>query len=597
MYFQWHRISCCKNVSVVALFASVLLAATAGASAAATAPPPFGIPFENKQYHVHYDVNADGTYTEQDDIAMVVRGEMGVRISGQMPVGMSNGPLTGSGPQEREKDLELLAVYTLKKNGERIDAIPFKPQQQGAAAAMPALPFPQIKVKMMSFQKVEIGDTLVMSYKVILKKSAFPQNVVITQSFPKFIANDDIEISLKAPVSLNLRFETVGAEKGESVVTGDAVNWVWKYQNKNPVPLSPNQPLSPSSLVLIHISSFKDNATEVAAFQKLARLMPVPPIPENQHCQVSPGNPNDGPDAVAGYAAEISNFFWNDEGFLKREINDWNTPACVFEDGRPRVAVLRDGYNQAFSNESDWSKSLARVEYLKKKFPNEAFAAMAEARYWSAYAWDARGGGYASSVSEDGWKLFRERLEQAERVLLDTKSYAAQLPDWYDEMINVQSSLSRPEGERDQVFLEGVKRYPAYYPIYFTMLNYLLPKWGGTWRTVDNMVKWSVEHTQAQEGMSMYARLYWVVGGDPEVNLFKDTFASWPKMKRGFEDLMARHPKSKWNLNNFAKFACMAGDKQTFLALRGQLGKDVIDAAWPQTTSLDLCETKFAYAQ
>ncbi len=73
--------------------------------------------------------------------------------------------------------------------------------------------------------------------------------------------------------------------------------------------------------------------------------------------------------------------------------------------------------------------------------------------------------------------------------------------------------------------------------------------------------------------------------------------SSWPKMKRGFEDLMERHPKSKWNLNNFAKFACLAGDKQTFLKLRGQMGKDVIDAAWPENTSLDLCETKFGYAE
>ena len=594
MHFQEHRVSCSTVSGVIALFTSVLLALSVCAEAAETSPPQFSSPFRNKQYHVHYDVNADGTYTEQDELAMIVLNEMGARISGQMPVGMPNGPTIG--PQERE--VEILGAYTLNKNGERINALPWKPQQQGAVGStMPVSPFPQMQVKMMSFQKVEIGDTLVVSYKVIQKKSAFPNNVVINQTFPKFVAYDDVEVSLSAPASLNLRFETVGAEKGESVVTGGALKWVWKYQNKNAETLQPNQPPSPNSFAQIHISSFKDNAAEMAAFQKLASSMPAPPIPVNQRCQVFPGNPNDGPDAMAGFAAEVSNFFWQSEDFLKREINDWNTPTCVFDDGRPRVGALRDGYNQAFREERDWSKSLARVEYLKKKFPNEAFAAMAEARYWSAYAWDARGGGYASSISDDGRKLFRERLEKSERVLLDTKPYAAQLPDWYDEMINVQSTLDRPEDERDKIFLEGVKRFPAYYPTYFTMLNYILPKWGGTWRTVDNMIKWSVEHTKATEGTSMYARLYWSVSGDPEIKLFKDTFASWPKMKRGFEDLMARHPKSKWNLNNFAKFACMAGDKQTFLPLRAQIGKDVIDAAWPQNTSLDLCETKFGYEQ
>ena len=62
---------------------------------------------------------------------------------------------------------------------------------------------------------------------------------------------------------------------------------------------------------------------------------------------------------------------------------------------------------------------------------------------------------------------------------------------------------------------------------------------------MDNLVEWSVEQTKSQEGMTMYARLYWFVASDSKVNLFKDTFTSWPKMKRGFEDMMERHPKSK----------------------------------------------------
>lgn len=591
MHLQERRVSCCTVSGIIALFTSLLLVLSACVEAAETTPPQLSSPMRNRQYHVHYDVNADGTYTEQDELAIIVLNDMGVQISGRMPVRMPNSPVIGS----REPEVEILNAYTLKQNGERINALPWKPQQ--GASAMPASPVPQMQVKMMSFQKVEIGDTLIVSYKVMLKKTTVPNNVVINQTFSKFMAYDDVEISLTAPASLNLRFDTVGAEKGESVVTGDALKWVWKYQNKNPEIFLPNQPPSPNTFASVHISSFKDNSDELAALQKQASSMPAPPIPVIQRCQVLPGNPNDGPDAMAAFSVEISNFFWSSDHFLMREINDWNTPTCVFDDGRPRVAVIRDGYDQAFGRESDWSKSLARVEYLKKKYPNEAFAAMAEVRYWSAYAWNARGGGYASSVSDDGWKLFRERLEKSEMVLLDTKPYAAQLPGWYDEMINVQSSLGRPEEERDQVFLEGVKRYPTYYPIYFTMLNYLLPKWGGTWRTVDNLALWSVEHTRAQEGTTMYARLYWVVSGDPKVNLFKDTFASWPKMKRGFEDMMARHPKSKWNLNNFARFACMAGDKQTFLKLRAEIGKDVFDGAWPQATSLDLCETKFGYAQ
>jgi len=544
--------------------------------------------FAYKQYHIHYELNGDGTYKEIDEIAMTVLTNQGVEMSRLMPIGMPNMPMSTN-----DRNVEVLTAYTSKKNGERIDATPQSPP---TAMGMPtsgvsASVFAPMKMKVLAFQQAQIGDTLVFSFSASQNKPVFLNNIILNQAFPKFVAYEDVVINLSAPESLQLRVETFGVEKGRSTLNGHIQNWEWRYQNKTPVSPQSNQP---PSFDRIHISTFMDNNAEMEAMSKqLAAFRP--PMPEPVHCQVFPSN--DGPDALAGFAAEVSEYFWRLEDLLKREINDWNTPTCVFDDGRPRVTAMRDGYNQAFGMERDWSKSLARVEYLKKKFPNEAFATMAEARYWNAYAWDARGGGYSSSISDDGRKLFRERLEKAERILLDTKTYAALLPDWYDEMISVQSTLDRPEDERDKIFLEGVKRYPAYYPIYFTMLNYLLPKWGGTWRTVDNMIQWSVEHTQATEGTTMYARLYWVVGSDPDINLFKDTFASWPKMKGGFEDLMTRHPKSKWNLNNFAKFACMAGDKQTFLALRAKMSNDVIDAAWPQKMSLDLCETKFGYTQ
>jgi len=312
-----------------------------------------------------------------------------------------------------------------------------------------------------------------------------------------------------------------------------------------------------------------------------------------------PDRANDGPATVDQQASMIETYFWNTEDMLDRSVSAWNIPTCVFDDGRPKLSVLKYGYSRIFTNQTDWSKSLDRINYLKKRFPNKPFVALAEAQYWAEYAWNARGQGYASSVTREGWKLFHERLEKAEKVLIDTKSYSSELPTWYDQMILVQSALGRSEEDRDKTFIEGTKRYKTFYSTYFTMLNYLSPKWGGTWETVDNLVKWSVDNTKEIDGNSMYARLYWVASGElPEgESLFKNTRASWPKMKTGFEDLIARHPKSNWNLNNFAKFACQAGDKKTFLVLRRKIGKSVMDSAWEGNPSLDLCETKFGFAQ
>lgn len=570
-------------MSAVAVFMAELLLLPVAANGAQVAAPalPFQPLFEFKKYHIHYDVNPDGTYRERGDEAMTVLSEQGVRMAQFMPIGMEIMKKSKSG-----REVKVVTAYTLKKNGEHVTATPAAPVL-GMGQIPPRTPTlgdnAPNQMKIIAFRQVQVGDTLVFSYVAVQKKPLVPNNVILDQIFPRDQSYDDAIISLSAPASMHLRTETRGVDRGQHTREGNFEKWEWKYQNKQAAAPKPNQG---SPLDQIHISSFKDQKAEIAAMMKLM----VP------RCPVYPGNPNDGPRAIQAYMDEVTYSFWKSDYLLRKDANDWNTPTCVLDDGRPRLAALSAGLLDVFSDEKDWSKSRARVEDLRKKYPGEPFAALSEVEYWKAYAWNARGGGYASSVSGEGWKLFRERMEKAEKVLLETKSYSSRMPIWYQYMIGVQSALGRPEDERDKVFLEGVKRFPTYYPIYFTMLGYLEPKWGGTWRTVDNMIKWSVDHTRKKEGDSMYARLYWIES-DPQVNLFKDTFASWPKMKQGFEDLMARHPKSKWNLNNFARFACLAGDRRTFLKLRKQIGKNVIDDAWPENTSLDLCETKFGYAE
>jgi hypothetical protein len=68
---------------------------------------------------------------------------------------------------------------------------------------------------------------------------------------------------------------------------------------------------------------------------------------------------------------------------------------------------------------------------------------------------------------------------------------------------------------------------------------------------------------------------------------------TWPDLKRGFDDLIRLYPHSGWNLNRYAAYACIAEDRETYLALRARIGKAPILAAWPHNHSLDLCDHMF----
>ena len=82
------------------------------------------------------------------------------------------------------------------------------------------------------------------------------------------------------------------------------------------------------------------------------------------------------------------------------------------------------------------------------------------------------------------------------------------------------------------------------------------------------------------EGVGMYARIYWYASqAQFDDDLFGKSMVDWPKMKAGFEDVISRYPDS-WNINNYAKFACLAKDKNKTSELFKRIGDTVVIQAW-----------------
>jgi hypothetical protein len=340
----------------------------------------------------------------------------------------------------------------------------------------------------------------------------------------------------------------------------------------------------------------------------LAALLSPPSISEtipaapvftlNDWCDPISPKHNEGPAARYFTEAYVADDIKNERfDALAKKVNDWKKPGCVWADGRQRMSAFYWGLSQAFDRKTDWNIHSDRVRRLRTAYPKSDFAAVVEAEYLMQYAWSARGNGYASSVTSDGWKLFRERMETAEKVLLDSKPYSNDFPIWYVEMVKVQGYLGRDGKEISSTFMEGAKKFPNFLSLYSAMSEFTLPKWGGSWDAYDAFTNWAVENTKATEGSSLYAHLYmWTLDEIyPGENIFKVTKASWPKMRGAFDDLVKRHPNSVWSLNNYAAFSCRAGDKKTYLTIRKKVGKDTIEQAWKGQYTLDLCDSKFGY--
>lgn len=237
----------------------------------------------------------------------------------------------------------------------------------------------------------------------------------------------------------------------------------------------------------------------------------------------------------------------------------------------------------------DRVKILNLIAGWKERFPQSKLLPALEAGAWMASAWNARGHGYASTVSPEGMKAFRDDNARAMEVLKQSEGSAKDSPLWYEEALSVAGVTGQPDAVMDAIFDEGASRFPLYYRLYATRVNFLLPQWGGSYASVDDFVRKAVLRTQATEGTSFYAWLYGSVrrSFDGE-NFFKGTKASWKLMRHGFEDGLAIDDDWVW-LNTYAAFACMAEDRPTLRRLLDRLGKDANFELLLRNMSQEVC--------
>jgi hypothetical protein len=303
----------------------------------------------------------------------------------------------------------------------------------------------------------------------------------------------------------------------------------------------------------------------------------------------------DGPAAITVLSLRAENLFSSSSyKELDKLFDQLNQPSERWADGRWKLDAVSSGLASFFSEWKTWPEHYKKIQDWKKANPTSKGAAITEAIYWDTYAWNARGGGYASTVTEEGWKLFKQRLSKAEQVLIKSKSYASENRLWYAEYLNIALGLGWSRDKYQALFIDAIRKEKYYYKYYFEMVTFLSPRWGGNYELVDQFIRDSVSATKIQEGHTLYARLYWIISQmeGEEVNLFTDTPASWDLMQQGFEDLMKRYPNSYWNLNNYASFSCRAGDKTTYAMLRPKLRDQIFHMAWPSNYSVDVCDQR-----
>jgi len=180
------------------------------------------------------------------------------------------------------------------------------------------------------------------------------------------------------------------------------------------------------------------------------------------------------------------------------------------------------------------------------------------------YAWDARGGGWANTVTDEGWKLMGERLAGAEAAL--TKAWEMDPGDPQAPTLMLKVELGQGKGRpvMETWFKRAMEADPDNHDACKKKMYYLEPKWHGS---PEEMITFGRELVA---GGNFEARLPFGLT-DAHVNLagYEDTPKArldyykkpdvWKDVQSVYEPYLKLHPNSAFDRSWYAKLACLCG--------------------------------------
>jgi hypothetical protein len=242
--------------------------------------------------------------------------------------------------------------------------------------------------------------------------------------------------------------------------------------------------------------------------------------------------------ALPEEATEIHNWararIWNKEyDALEQGAATWRTSKAAYMNGNWKLTLFYQALGTLPNTPENDERWVSNTREWVKTMPESITARVALAVVLTGYAWNARGSGTASTVTENGWKLFRERLAEARLVLREAKTLKAKCPHWWLAAQVVARGQGWPLDAYDGLFKEAIAFEPDYFPFYSEKTVNLLPRWHGEEGAALQFSLGAANKMGGDKGDLLYARLIaFMYGSRP--SLSPDPTIVSEKLDKGF---------------------------------------------------------------
>ena len=246
---------------------------------------------------------------------------------------------------------------------------------------------------------------------------------------------------------------------------------------------------------------------------------------------------------------------------------------------------LSDWYERvsspSFTESKNFLDHFERLKSWRDVNPDSSTRLVALAKTYIAYAWAARGGGWAYTVTPEGWEQFHGRLTEARRLLEQAIEMGVQDGEAYALLIEVAKAEALPDEQARQWLNEGQKLDPGYAWMYARMAEYLLPRWHGQPGDVERFAAEMTRELPGDDGLDAFAHIAW------QVNRYDRTTLWWgqydrPLLGKSARVLAQRYPSAPLMVNFAAQCAYAAQDQSAAREIAPLIGDfDEKTSIWP----------------
>ncbi len=205
----------------------------------------------------------------------------------------------------------------------------------------------------------------------------------------------------------------------------------------------------------------------------------------------------------------------------------------------------------------------------ERLWSEQAFTHLLKGKIHIKKAWDARGTGFADTVTSKGWEAFKENLKISDKALrkaweLEKKDTAIPLA-----MISVCVGEELPRAEMEIWFNRAMQIDPACFAAVQAKANYLDPKWYGSAEDVLEFGRQCVASTQWKGTVPLF-----LVDAHVTVSRYLEKEqqpkywlnpAVWMDVRNSYERFFELNPEEVSYRHNYAWWAYKCGKHREFL--------------------------------